>query len=424
MGNNDSKQVRVFRRIPASDGRALATRLGLKSETDSVSEERLRNNLSWKDLDNPIPAQIWAIVSKGHRSATFSSLLDLIDAMVFQDHTSAAQYMLHFLPEPSLVEAVKTYAYHIINIFHRHKSPASDSWQSQGVPISATTTEKLVSNHFVESLNATQGVDNEERISKWIEKDKLFYIMQKIAFCYLFHISIPEDTIPQLTSSFNLKSVPTILDLCDVLFINNSLPHDLRSEWALLFSSQIHGQSFTSMLGKLTNKGPTLIIVEDSHQHVFGGFASESWRIGPKFIGDTKCFLFKLRPISEVYTATGYNDHHMYLNVNQQTMPNGLGMGGQLQNFGLWIDADFGKGHSSPGCSTYHRMPSLSAEKDFSLEHMEVWALGPPPKEDSDDETDGKRSILDKDSGAKAILEMIDRGHHSEGLREIPDEEY
>jgi len=30
------------------------------------------------------------------------------------------------------------------------------------------------------------------------------------------------------------------------------------------------------------------------------------------------------------------------------------------------------------------------------------------------------RSILDRDAGAKALLEMIDRGHHSEGLRE-PD---
>lgn len=63
------------------------------------------------------------------------------------------------------------------------------------------------------------------------------------------------------------------------------------------------------------------------------------------------------------------------------------GMGGQLENFGIWIDADFGKGHSSAGCSTYHRMPSLSSEKDFMIEHIEVWAVGPPPKEDSDDET-------------------------------------
>lgn len=69
------------------------------------------------------------------------------------------------------------------------------------------------------------------------------------------------------------------------MFINNSLPHDLQSEWSLLFSTRIHGLSFTSMLGKITNRGPTLLIVEDTKGHVFGGFASDSWRLGPKFIG-------------------------------------------------------------------------------------------------------------------------------------------
>lgn len=62
-------------------------------------------------------------------------------------------------------------------------------------------------------------------------------------------------------------------------------------------------------------------------------------------------------------------------------------MGGQLGHFGLWVDADFGKGHSSEGCSTYQRVPTLSAEKEFAIEHLEFWAVGPPPKEDSDDET-------------------------------------
>lgn len=69
------------------------------------------------------------------------------------------------------------------------------------------------------------------------------------------------------------------------MFINNNLPHDLQSEWSMLFSTRIHGLSFTSMLGKIMNKGPTLLILEDTKGHVFGGFASDSWRLGPKFIG-------------------------------------------------------------------------------------------------------------------------------------------
>lgn len=40
--------------------------------------------------------------------------------------------------------------------------------------------------------------------------------------------------------------------------------------------------------------------------------------------GDSRCFLFTVSPRLRVYTATGYNEHYMYLNHGQQTMPNGL----------------------------------------------------------------------------------------------------
>lgn len=40
--------------------------------------------------------------------------------------------------------------------------------------------------------------------------------------------------------------------------------------------------------------------------------------------GDSRCFLFTVFPTLRVFTTTGYNDHFMYLNQHQQTMPNGL----------------------------------------------------------------------------------------------------
>lgn len=52
-------------------------------------------------------------------------------------------------------------------------------------------------------------------------------------------------------------------------------------------------------------------------------------------------------------------------------------MGGQHSYFGLWIDADFGKGHSKakPTCTTYNS-PQLSATENFQFQKMEVWAVG------------------------------------------------
>lgn len=57
------------------------------------------------------------------------------------------------------------------------------------------------------------------------------------------------------------------------------------------------------------------------------------------------------------------------------------GLGGQHGYFGLWLDSDFGRGHSRarPKCTTYGS-PRLSAEEDFSLDSVEVWAVGKPPE--------------------------------------------
>jgi hypothetical protein len=57
------------------------------------------------------------------------------------------------------------------------------------------------------------------------------------------------------------------------------------------------------------------------------------------------------------------------------------GMGGQHGYFGLWVDADFGKGHSKakPRCTTYNS-PQLSAKEDFRFDKIEVWGVGDPPE--------------------------------------------
>lgn len=57
------------------------------------------------------------------------------------------------------------------------------------------------------------------------------------------------------------------------------------------------------------------------------------------------------------------------------------GMGGQHGYFGLWLDSDFGHGHSRarPKCTTYGS-PQLSGEEDFTLDSLEVWAVGKPPE--------------------------------------------
>lgn len=72
------------------------------------------------------------------------------------------------------------------------------------------------------------------------------------------------------------------------------------------------------------DQGPSVLVVEDQNRSVFGGFAPASWAVGPNFFGDDSSFLFTLAPRMRIFPSTGYNQHFQYLNLHQQTMPNGL----------------------------------------------------------------------------------------------------
>ncbi|NXS09446.1 TLDC1 protein, partial [Neodrepanis coruscans] len=217
------------------------------------------------------------------------------------------------------------------------------------------------------------------------------------------------------------RGVVSLFDIPSIMYINSHLPAEMQHKWQLLFSSRIHGESFSQLCCHIVNKGPCIVMLKDLDGHLFGGFASHSWEVKPQFQGDNRCFLFSVCPCLAVYTYTGYNDHFMYLNHGQQTMPNGLGMGGQHGYFGLWIDSDYGKGHSraKPRCTTYNS-PQLSAKEDFTLDAMEVWAVGDVPESVK---AKAKKSILDVDPEAQALLEMAGKSRQSEGLREPPEEE-
>ncbi|KAM6937358.1 MTOR-associated protein MEAK7 [Xenentodon cancila] len=219
------------------------------------------------------------------------------------------------------------------------------------------------------------------------------------------------------------KELRCLLDLPTLMFLAPQLPDSYSAPWRLVFSTLLHGESFTRMVAALTKRGPTLLLIKDTKGHVFGGFASHAWEVKPQFQGDSRCFLFTVFPSLRVYTATGYNQHFMYLNQNQQTMPNGLGMGGQHGYFGLWLDSDFGRGHSRarPKCTTYSS-PQLSGEEDFTLDSMEVWAVGKPPGPEEGEEGGCKKSILDVDPEVQAMMEMTGKTLHSQGLRE-PEED-
>ena len=63
-------------------------------------------------------------------------------------------------------------------------------------------------------------------------------------------------------------------------------------------------------------------------------------------------------------------------------------MGGQLEYFGMWLDSEYGKGHSKgkPTCTTFSS-PQLSASEQFEIDELEAWGIGPEPCDDSGDDS-------------------------------------
>ncbi len=112
-----------------------------------------------------------------------------------------------------------------------------------------------------------------------------------------------------------------------------------------------------------------------------------------------------------------------------QTLPNGLGMGGQLEYFGLWIDGDFETGHSKaqPTSTTYGN-PQLSASEVFVLDHVEVWCVKQPERDERSVNGGAKkggkgRSALDKHADVVEMLEMAGRKMYSKDVRDTEEEE-
>ncbi|KAL7978955.1 hypothetical protein Chor_001258 [Crotalus horridus] len=182
----------------------------------------------------------------------------------------------------------------------------------------------------------------------------------------------------------------SLLDVPSIIYLNAHLPSELRDRWQLLFASRVHGESFTQLCGHIVNKGPCLLVLKDTDGYIFGGFASCSWEVKPQFQGEG----LEIR---------------------------GEGMGGQHEYFGLWVDSNYGQGHSKakPRCTTYNS-PQLSAKENFLLDSMEVWAVGDFPEAKNGK---GQKSILDSDPEAQALLEMMGKSRQSDGFREPPEDE-
>lgn len=272
-------------------------------------------------------------------------------------------------------------------------------------------------------------------------------------------------------SNVKYKVLPDKLATVIEKKLSTSFSSDAHSEkkWFLLYNSNIHGKSFQSMIQRIMEKGPTLLLVKIKDCNtIVGGYCESNWltvaarerqaksisaaktrslREGqqscipsrplnqnPLFFGSENCFLFTAStdtngnlPIAiDFYSShPTVNCNFMYLfDTHPLEEKIGIGMGGQPGYFGLfldrWLDEGFCFGER---CSTF-QCPRLSLTEVWQIESVEVYSVGPQMVEqllhNNSDRVNDSSLLRNPDSAAdKLLLEL--HGVHKFDVCERPD---
>ncbi|VDK79563.1 unnamed protein product [Cylicostephanus goldi] len=141
--------------------------------------------------------------------------------------------------------------------------------------------------------------------------------------------------------------------------------------------------------------------------------------MGPLYHGDATSFLFEIQPQIRIYSATGHTQNYAYLNCQQVSLPNGLGIGGYENIWPFFLNEEYGQGITLANISSFEKC-HLSGSDHFVIKNVEVWRVGEKPREPLQDEEVPRRCYLQnlQDPEAKAILEMTGKRMHSEAYRE------
>lgn len=190
------------------------------------------------------------------------------------------------------------------------------SWEGKGFRIVKECIQKLAESLASEAVQqGSQKVTRADAV-RWLQRSPTFVKMLEYVFLHLYNYRPTTKTGPQdnnempmaagAASAQRRRSIipecnkllpyceglqyvpdyPAFTDISQMLFINSNLPIEYRNKWRFLFSSQIHGESFSTLMGRIVDQGPSVIIIEDTNGAVFGGFAPQSWTYAPKFCGE------------------------------------------------------------------------------------------------------------------------------------------
>lgn len=213
-------------------------------------------------------------------------------------------------------------------------------------------------------VQTLQAETTRSRLSQWIQ-----VAQDKLAQEIISKTTLQHPLLTREDSTTNFKGDSDILSAKDISYLQYKMPdrHSM-DKWEMVYSTTKHGISINTFYTKVNLRAPSVIIVEDTNHHVFGGYASEPWvKTKQVHYGSGESFLFKLKPVSKVFKWSKLNDYYMF------SKPDFISFGSGGGGYGLWLDADFEHG-SSATSDTYLNEPLSITGEQFKVLRMEVWA--------------------------------------------------
>jgi len=153
------------------------------------------------------------------------------------------------------------------------------------------------------------------------------------------------------------------------------------STWDLLYADWRDGRAFGSLLRCVLHYRSQAVLVVRTvvAGEVFGALA-DCWEEGNgTFGGSAECLLLSLLPVMQVYRPTGKSKNFVYLNSRSKRAPRGLGFGGQVGSFRLWLGADMEECQALGTDVAFDAGPLTAPGREgraLEISQIEVWGLG------------------------------------------------
>lgn len=272
---------------------------------------------------------------------------------------------------------------------------------------------------FLDSANFSETVQGHGDRRMSLEDLRRWFALVPSVRKFLGSLLVPADSgrpgsqVPRLSCWNNVDSGEIILNEEYAWHIGGVLSEGELEHWKLLYHSSLSGLSFSTFLGSINNsEGPTILIIKDREGHIYGGYASQPWERHSEFYGDMKSFLFQLYPHASIYRPTGANRNVQWCAVNftSEDIPNGIGFGGRVNHFGLFISASFDQGQTF-ACTTFGS-PCLSTASRILPEVIECWGVVQKKQLEKQDAVKG--TILERFKEDRHMLNMVGLANSSE----------